>query len=636
MCRPGSVRVWLAVGLLAALAACGGGGGPDRAPGGPPDLTPSPHLQFVHPVSGRALASGARFDVPDSLPPGSAMRPFILPAAESKPDPVPIAPVPITYVLERQPWPRGLVFNPRTRTLRGTLDPAVEHPPSYRFQYRASAPGHLDVHLSVVLYLPPSLRPDGFEALSFPVGRSTVTVLPAARDGRPPYAYELTGCDGAGWLRREGRSLHGSPTVANQYEPPRQCRWQVTDSAGGGDGFEIAVSVGAGPRPQLYFPAADGTPLADGAPLAPLGTLVQGEPLPPLPAFPRASGARPGTRIDYTVASAVGPPGVLGVPSGLVLDPVRRTLGGIIDDPQWPAGRYLLYYVASAPGHVDARRTVSFDLEDPLRFDAPSAGPFSFPVNEFTQRMLPQAKGGTRPHRYSLEQCPFEWLELVGSELTANPRPGHAGAKRLCRYRVTDAAGAFVEILLDVFRGGRRRITTSVRGGGRHPPRERRLAFIRGGRARAATAAPSHRRRASVPIHARAVPARMARARRNGARRESAARARRGGAPLPVPGDGCGRGHPSSCCSTCPRWPATGHRSNSRRGTAPSPRVATRSRSRWASSSGSRCRKPPAGYLRIDTLSSSARSNGSSSSIRSSSRIRYPDTPGKSAFAGTG
>ena len=191
MCRPGSVRVWLAVGLLAALAACGGGGGPDRAPGGPPDLTPSPHLQFVHPVSGRALASGARFDVPDSLPPGSAMRPFILPAAESKPDPVPIAPVPITYVLERQPWPRGLVFNPRTRTLRGTLDPAVEHPPSYRFQYRASAPGHLDVHLSVVLYLPPSLRPDGFEALSFPVGRSTVTVLPAARDGRPPYAYEL-------------------------------------------------------------------------------------------------------------------------------------------------------------------------------------------------------------------------------------------------------------------------------------------------------------------------------------------------------------------------------------------------------------------------------------------------------------
>ena len=450
MSRPGSVCGWLAGGLLAALAGCGGGGGPDRASDGPPDLSPTPYLQFVHPVSGRALASGARFDVPDSLRPGSAMRPFILPAAVSKPDPVPIAPVPITHVLERQPWPRGLVFNPRTRIFRGTLDPTVEHPPSYRFQYRASAPGHLDVHLSVVLYLPPTLRPDGFEALSFPVGRSTVSVLPAARGGRPPYAYELTGCVVPTWLRREGRALHGSPTAANQHERPRRCRWQVTDFAGGVAEFEIEVSVDAGPRPQLYFPAADGTPLADGAPLAPLGTLVQGERLPPLPAFPRASGARPGTRIDYTVESAVGPPGVLGLPSGLVLDPDRRTLEGIIDDPQWPTGTYVLYFVASAPGYVSARRTVSFDLEDPLRFDAPSAGPFSFPVGEFTQRMLPQAKGGTRPHRYSLEQCPLGWLELVGSELVANPLPEHAAEQRLCRYRVTDAAGAVVELLLRV------------------------------------------------------------------------------------------------------------------------------------------------------------------------------------------
>ena len=446
--RPGSVGVWLAVGILAALAGCGGGGS-DRGSGGPPSVAPTPYLQFVHPVSGRAIASGARFDVPDSLRPGMPMRPFILPAALPKPDPDPITPVPVRYVLERQPWPPGLLFDPATRTLRGTLDPTVEHPPSYRLDYRASAPGHLDVHLSIVLYLPPTLRPDGFTTLSFPVGRSTVTVLPAARGGRPPYAYELTGCVVPAWLRREGRSLHGSPTAANQHEPARQCRWRVTDYIGGSAEFEIEVSVGAGPRPRLFFPAADGTPLEDDAPLPPLGTLVQGERLPPLSGFfPLARGAQPGTRVTYKLEVASGPPGVRGLPSGLDFINAERILAGTIDDPRWPAGTYLFNYVASAPGHVDAQRTVSFDLEDPLRLDASSAGPFSFQVGAFTQHMLPQAKGGARPHHYSLEQCPLAWLELVGSELAANPLPEHAGEKRLCRYRVTDATGAFVELRL--------------------------------------------------------------------------------------------------------------------------------------------------------------------------------------------
>ena len=455
MPRPAAACVWSAVALLAMLAGCGGGGGaPGGAPDGPPPVTPTAYLQFFHPVSGRALASGARFELPYSLRPGSTMQPFILPTAESKPDTVPITPVPITYVLERQPWPRGLVFDAATRTLRGTLDPTVEHPPSYRLDYRASAPGHLDVHLSIVLYLPPTLRPGGFTTLSFPVGRSTVTVLPAARGGRPPYAYELTGCVVPAWLRREGRSLHGSPTAANQHEPARLCRWRVTDSAGGVAEFETEISVGAGPRPRLFFPAADGTPLEDDAPLPPLGTLVQGEPLPALHGFfPAAQGARPGTRITYGLQGASGPPGVRGLPNGLGFDPAQQILTGMIDDPQWPAGTYLLYYVASAPGHVDARRTVSFDLEDPLRLDASSAGPFSFQVGAFTRRTLPRAKGGTRPHRYTLEQCPLAWLELVGTELVANPRPGHAGEKRLCRYRVTDAVGASDELVLQVSAG---------------------------------------------------------------------------------------------------------------------------------------------------------------------------------------
>ena len=186
MSRPGSVGVWFALGLLATLAGCGGGG-PDRAPSGPSFLTPTPYLQFLHPVSGRALASGATFEYPYSLRPGSPMRPFILPAAEPRPDPVPT----ITYILER-PWPPGLVYSPVSRALRGTLRPAGAHPPSYRLNYRASAPGHRDVHLSVILYLPPTLRPAGSTTVSFPVGQSTVRVLPAASGGRGPRNLSTT------------------------------------------------------------------------------------------------------------------------------------------------------------------------------------------------------------------------------------------------------------------------------------------------------------------------------------------------------------------------------------------------------------------------------------------------------------
>ena len=450
MPRPAAARGWLIFGVLAALAGCGGGGS-----GGPPSVTPTAYLQFFHPVSGSPLASGARFEVPQSLLPGSPMQPFILPAAESKPDTDAVTPVPITYVLARQPWPPGLAFDPAARTLSGTLDSTVEHPPSYRLDYRASAAGHRDAHLSVVLHLPPTLRADGFGAVSFPVGQSTVRVMPAARGGRGPYTYELTGCVIPTWLRREGRSLHGSPTVANQHERERRCRWRVTDSVGGSAEFETEISVGAGPRPRLFFPAADGTPLADGAPLPPLGTLVQGEPLPARDGFfPTAEGlsadAPPSPGITYELQAATGPPGVRGLPIGLGFDSARRTLAGTIDDPNWPAGTYLLYYVASAPGHADARRTVSFDLEDPLRLDATSAGPFPFKVGEFERHPLPEPAGGAPPYQYSLEQCPLDWLEVVGTELVANPRPEHAGQKRLCRYRVTDAAGAFVEILLDV------------------------------------------------------------------------------------------------------------------------------------------------------------------------------------------
>ena len=105
MSRLGPVSVWLGLGVLAALSGCGGSS-PDRAPSVPSHLTPDPHLSFVHPASGRVLASGARFEVPRSFRPGSPMSPFTLPAAESNPDPVPI-----TYVLER-PWPPRLQFNP--------------------------------------------------------------------------------------------------------------------------------------------------------------------------------------------------------------------------------------------------------------------------------------------------------------------------------------------------------------------------------------------------------------------------------------------------------------------------------------------------------------------------------------------
>ena len=154
MSRPGSVGVWFALGLLATLAGCGGGG-PDRAPSGPSFLTPTPYLQFLHPVSGRALASGATFEYPYSLRPGSPMRPFILPAAEPRPDPVPT----ITYILER-PWPPGLVYSPVSRALRGTLRPAGAHPPSYRLNYRASAPGHRSCTFrSSSISRRPSVRP---------------------------------------------------------------------------------------------------------------------------------------------------------------------------------------------------------------------------------------------------------------------------------------------------------------------------------------------------------------------------------------------------------------------------------------------------------------------------------------------
>ena len=332
----------------------------------------------------------------------------------------------------------------------------AEHPPSYHLEYRASAPGHRESHLTVILHLPPTLRPDGFEIVSFPVGHRTEVALPAATGGRPPYRYELTGCVVPAWIRQAGPSLEGSPTAANQHEPPRHCRWRVTDSIGGVAEFETEISVELGPQPQLYFPAANGTPLADGTPLPPLGTLVQGEPLPPRRnILLRASGAQ-GARISYRFEVESGPPGVLSPPRGLGLDPdgdpnwVILDVDSTIEDPKWPAGTYRLYYVASAPGYDDARLTVGFDLEDPLRLRAPSAGPFSFQVGELTRRSLPEAAGGAPPYRYSLEQCPLSWLEVVGPELAANPFPEHAGETRLCRYRVTDGAGAFVEITLRV------------------------------------------------------------------------------------------------------------------------------------------------------------------------------------------
>ena len=467
MYRPGSPSMWLAFGLLAALAGCGGGS-PDRGPVDPPHLIPDPYLSFFHPVSRRTLPSGATFDVPQSLRPGVAMTPYALPAAESMPvaestpdsesmpdtESMPES-VQITYEIEPRDLPSGLAFNPATRILSGRLASGAEHPPSYRLRYRASAPDHRDAHLSIILHLPPTFGADGFGTVSFPIDRSTETMLPAATGGRPPYEYRLTGCAIPSWLRIDGRTLHGSPTAANQHERERHCEWRVTDSLGGVDSFFVSISVDAGPEPRLYFPSADGTPLEDGAPLPTLGTIVQGKPVPSLPVFPEASGTRTGARIDYGLEVADGPPGVHTPPNGLDLDPVRRSLSGTIDDPRWPAGAYRLYYVASAPGHVDARLTVSFDLEDPLRLRAATAPSevvevLPFPVGGFELRPLPQAAGGTLPYRYSLEQCPLDWLEVVGEKLAGNPQPEHAGTERLCRYRVTDAAGAFVELTLRV------------------------------------------------------------------------------------------------------------------------------------------------------------------------------------------
>lgn len=180
-CARGSVS---ACSPLSPRAASGGGGESTPDPGGLPGGPPGACLHFYHPVSGRALASGASYEYPHSLRPGVPMQPFVLPAAESIPDPVPI-----THVLE-PPWPPGLVFNSRSRALRGTLRAGGAHPPSYRLDYRASAPGHRDVHLSVVLHLPPTLRSAGFTAVSFPVGQRTVRIMPAASGGRPPYTEE--------------------------------------------------------------------------------------------------------------------------------------------------------------------------------------------------------------------------------------------------------------------------------------------------------------------------------------------------------------------------------------------------------------------------------------------------------------
>ncbi len=384
------------------------------------------------------------------------MQPLVLPDAESIPDPVPI-----TYVLER-PWPPGLVYTStsRARTLQGTLRAGGAPPPSYRLDYRASADGHRDVHLSVVLHLPPKLRSAGFtQDVSFPVGRSTVRVMPAASGGRPPYTYELTGCDVPTWIRREGRSLHGSPTAANQRERVQGCLWRVTDSLGGmdflgGPNDPITISVDTGGQSRLYFPAADGTPYADGASLGSLGTLVQGEEVPPRTGFfPCAQGA-PANDISYKLEVANGPPGVQERPNGLELKhdlcpAMRPSLTGTIDDPKWPAGTYSLYYVASAPGYADARLTVSFDLESPLRFRESSLK-LPFKVGRFERYPLPEAAGGAPPYQYALEQCPLDWLELVSSELAANPRPEHSGQRRLCRYRVTDAEGDFADLVLEV------------------------------------------------------------------------------------------------------------------------------------------------------------------------------------------
>ena len=473
MSRPGTVRTWLGLCLLAALAACGGsggGGGGPPDPGGLPVGPPSAYLQFHHPVSGRALASGAEF--PHSLRPDEPMQPLVLPDAESFPDPVPI-----TYVLER-PWPPGLVYisRSRTRSLQGTLRAGGAPPPSYRLDYRASADGHRDVHLSVVLHLPPKLRSAGFtQDVSFPVGRSTVRVMPAASGGRPPYTYELTGCEVPTWIRREGRALHGSPTAANQHERAEGCLWRVTDSLGGmdflgGPDDPITISVETGGRPQLYFPTVDGTPFADGASLGSLGTLVQGEEVPPRTGFfPAALGAESNSiAIDCRLEVASGPPGVQFPPSELDIDcdedGDEPRLTGMIDDPEWPAGTYSLYYVAYAPGYADARLTVSFDLESPLRFPVSSledtpfehdpprfkVGRFPFKVGRLERRSLPEAAGGTPPYQYALEQCPLDWLELVSSELAANPQPEHSGQRRLCRYRVTDAEGNFAELVLEV------------------------------------------------------------------------------------------------------------------------------------------------------------------------------------------
>ena len=447
MSRPGTVRTWLGLCLLAALAACGGsggGGGGPPDPGGLPVGPPSAYLQFHHPVSGRALASGASYEYPHSLRPGERMQPFFLPAAESIPDPVPI-----TYVLE-PPWPPGLEYSPVSRALRGTLRAGGAHPPSYRLDYRASSPGHRDVHLSVVLHLPPTLRSTGFTAVSFPIGQRTVRVMPAASGGRPPYTYELAGCAVPTWIRREGRALHGSPTAANQHESDRDCRWRVTDLLGGTAEFRTRISVETGGRSQLYFPRADGTPYADGASLGSLGTLVQGEEVPPRTGFfPAALGA-PRESIRYRLEVASGPPGVQLPPNGLGIDTAGPSLTGTINDPEWPAGTYSLYYVASVPNYADARLTVSFDLESPLRLGDSSIGPIKFQVGRFARRSLPEAAGGTPPYRYALDQCPLAWLELVGTELAANPQPEHTGERRLCKYRVTDATGNFADLVLEV------------------------------------------------------------------------------------------------------------------------------------------------------------------------------------------
>ena len=362
MSRPGSLCVWLGIGLLAAALGGCGGGSSEREPSAPPHLTPDPWLSFLHDESGRPLASGDIFENPHALRPGRPTRPLTLPVARSNTDTDPA----ITYTLEHEPWPRGLRFDPVTRTLSGTLSAAEPHPPAYRLAYRASAPGHRPAHLTVVLRL------------------------------------------------------------------------------------EEEDSLGPGPTAQLFFPAEDGAPLGDRAPPLSLGTFVQGLPIPALPPLPRAQGARPGTGLSYDLTHVGGAPGSGALPDGLEFDPVRRTLSGTIDDPRWPAGTYRLDYVAFAPGHVEARRRVRFDLEDPLRLRGSSAGPFSFPVGEFARRELPEAAGGAPPYRYSLVQCPLDWLELVGAELNANPRPEHAGETRLCRYRVEDAAGGFVELTLQV------------------------------------------------------------------------------------------------------------------------------------------------------------------------------------------